>query len=242
MKEAAVQRKHNLYRDSIVMHNSDPNLHLLGEGTPINWGEEYGGESDTDPLDEKQHRAKQVVSVIHMDEGALPYDEEGSLERSPDGSEPEKSDRCLSPQAQDSSDSVKEVRTLLVKEVEVSTLDGKKAEEQLSNGTITQENGGTPEPRKEEEKEETTQAEDGSPTESSAEVHKEKREAPEPPPVALTETPAPDGEVQAECPEPSNKETGEEEASAQAGKAEAEIPLENSHKVTDESEGVQTQF
>ncbi|XP_010123619.1 PREDICTED: niban-like protein 1, partial [Chlamydotis macqueenii] len=30
VKEAAVQRKHNLYRDSMVMHNSDPNLHLLG--------------------------------------------------------------------------------------------------------------------------------------------------------------------------------------------------------------------
>ncbi|XP_070811713.1 protein Niban 2 [Pituophis catenifer annectens] len=245
VKEAAVQRKHNLYRDSIVMHNSDPNLHLLGEGTPINWGEEYGSESDTDPLDEKQHRAKQVVSVIHMDESALPFDEVGSLERSPDGSEPEKSERCPSPQTQDSSDSVKEVRTLLVKEVEVPALDGNKAEEQLSNGTITQERGGTPEPRKEEEEEEkekTTQAEDGCPTESSTEVHREKREAPEPPPVALTQTPAPDGVVQAECPEPSNKETGEEEVSAQAGKAEAEIPLENSHKVTDESEGVQTQF
>lgn len=239
MKEAAVQRKHNLYRDSIVMHNSDPNLHLLGEGTPINWGEEYGGESDTDPLDEKQHRAKQVVSVIHVDGSALPYDEVGSLERSPDGSEPEKSNRCSSPQTQDSSDSVKEVRTLLVKEVEVPALDGKKAEEQLSNGTITQENGGTPEPRKEEE---TSEAEDGCPTESSTELNKEKQEAPEPSPVAPTQTPAPDGGVQAECPEPSNKETGEEEISAQASKAEAEIPLENSHKVTDESEGVQTQF
>lgn len=241
MKEAAVQRKHNLYRDSIVMHNSDPNLHLLGEGTPINWGEEYAGESDTDPLDEKQHRAKQVVSVIHMDESALPYDEVGSLERSPDGSEAEKSDRCPSPQTEDSSDGVKEVRMLLVKQLEVPAMDGDKAEEQLSNGTITQESRGTPEPRKEEE-EETSQAEDGSPTESSNELNREKQEAPEPSPAAPTPTPAPDGGVRAECPEPSNKETGEEELSAQASKAEAKIPLENSHKVTDESEGVQTQF
>uniref|UniRef100_A0A8C5SA32 Niban apoptosis regulator 2 n=1 Tax=Laticauda laticaudata TaxID=8630 RepID=A0A8C5SA32_LATLA len=240
VKEAAVQRKHNLYRDSIVMHNSDPNLHLLGEGTPINWGEEYGGESDTDPLDEKHHRAKQVVSMIHVDEKALPYDE---VEKSPDGSEPEKSDCCPTPQTQDSLDAVKEVRMLLVKEVEVPSLDGNQAEEQLSNGTITQESGGTPEPSKEKEEEENSQAEDSSPTtESSTELNREKQEAPEPSPVAPMQPLAPNRGVQAECPEPSNKETGEEEVSAQASKAEAEIPLENSHKVTDESEGVQTQF
>ncbi|XP_039183066.1 protein Niban 2 [Crotalus tigris] len=237
VKEAAVQRKHNLYRDSIVMHNSDPNIHLLDEGTPINWGEEYGGESDVDPLDEKQHRAKQVVSMIHVDESALPC-EVGSLERSPDGSEPEKSDRCPSPQTQDSSEPVKELRTLLVKEVEIPIPDDHKAEEQLHNGTITQESGGTPEPRKKE----TSQAENGCTTESSTELHREKQEAPAPSPVAPTQLPAPDGGIQAECPEPANKETGEEQVSAQASKVEAEIPVENSPKVTDESEGVQTQF
>uniref|UniRef100_T1DM70 Niban-like protein 1-like protein n=1 Tax=Crotalus horridus TaxID=35024 RepID=T1DM70_CROHD len=237
VKEAAVQRKHNLYRDSIVMHNSDPNIHLLDEGTPINWGEEYGGESDVDPLDEKQHRAKQVVSMIHVDESALPC-EVGSLERSPDGSEPEKSNRCPSPQTQDSSEPVKELRTLLVKEVEIPIPDDHKAEEQLHNGTITQESGGTPEPRKKE----TSQAEDGCTTESSTELHREKQEAPAPSPVAPAQPPAPDGGIQAECPEPANKETGEEQVSAQASKVEAEIPVENSPKVTDESEGVQTQF
>ncbi|XP_015683052.1 niban-like protein 1 [Protobothrops mucrosquamatus] len=239
VKEAAVQRKHNLYRDSIVMHNSDPNIHLLDEGTPINWGEEYGGESDVDPLDEKQHRAKQVVSMIHVDESTLPC-EVGSLERSPDGSEPEKSDRCPSPQTQDSSEPVKELRTLLVKEVEIPIPDDNKAEEQLHNGTITQESRGTPEPKKEEK--ETSQAEDACPTESSTELHREKQEAPAPSPVAPTQPPAPDGGVQAECPEPANKETGEEQVSAQASKVEADVPVENSHKVTDESEGVQTQF
>ena len=35
-----MQRKHNLYRDSVVMHNSDPNLHLLAEGCS---NEEIGG-------------------------------------------------------------------------------------------------------------------------------------------------------------------------------------------------------
>uniref|UniRef100_A0A8C2CDQ8 Niban apoptosis regulator 2a n=1 Tax=Cyprinus carpio TaxID=7962 RepID=A0A8C2CDQ8_CYPCA len=51
VKEAAVQRRHNLYRDSMVLTNSDPNLHLLGEDT-IDWagqirgvkGERQGGE------------------------------------------------------------------------------------------------------------------------------------------------------------------------------------------------------
>ncbi|KFV77885.1 Niban-like 1, partial [Struthio camelus australis] len=74
VKEAAVQRKHNLYRDSMVMHNSDPNLHLLGEGIPIDWGEEYSSQPDTEPATDKRRRVKQVVSVIQDDEGALPYE------------------------------------------------------------------------------------------------------------------------------------------------------------------------
>ncbi|KAM8803228.1 protein Niban 2 isoform 2-T2 [Rhynchonycteris naso] len=73
VKEAAVQRKHNLYRDSMVLHNSDPNLHLLAEGTPIDWGEQYsgggGGSRDSGSpsprvpeaatISEKRRRAKQ---------------------------------------------------------------------------------------------------------------------------------------------------------------------------------------
>ncbi|KFQ30091.1 Niban-like 1, partial [Mesitornis unicolor] len=74
VKEAAVQRKHNLYRDSMVMHNSDPNLHLLGEGIPIDWGEEYSGQPEAEPAPDKRRRAKQVVSVIQDDEGVLPYE------------------------------------------------------------------------------------------------------------------------------------------------------------------------
>uniref|UniRef100_A0A8C2BHX9 Niban apoptosis regulator 2a n=1 Tax=Cyprinus carpio TaxID=7962 RepID=A0A8C2BHX9_CYPCA len=42
VKEAAVQRRHNLYRDSMVLTNSDPNLHLLGEDT-IDWAGQFGG-------------------------------------------------------------------------------------------------------------------------------------------------------------------------------------------------------
>lgn len=76
MKEAAVQRKHNLYRDSIVLTNSDPNLHLLGENPQIDWAEEFskqeaadGGRSgDTAAASgHKKRRMKQVVSMIQVD-------------------------------------------------------------------------------------------------------------------------------------------------------------------------------
>ncbi|XP_069799273.1 protein Niban 2 [Dendropsophus ebraccatus] len=66
VKDAATQRKHNLYRDSIVMHNSDPNLHLLGEGPPINWTDEYG--NNDEKAGDHHGRARQVVSIIQDDE------------------------------------------------------------------------------------------------------------------------------------------------------------------------------
>ncbi|XP_007942564.1 protein Niban 2 [Orycteropus afer afer] len=96
VKEAAVQRKHNLYRDSMVMRNSDPNLHLLAEGAPIDWGEEYGGGGSGDSnspcpdapevatISEKRRRAKQVVSVVQDEEMGLPF--EASPEPSPPAS------------------------------------------------------------------------------------------------------------------------------------------------------------
>ncbi|KAM3911918.1 protein Niban 2 [Leptodactylus fuscus] len=66
VKDAATQRKHNLYRDSMVMHNSDPNLHLLGEGPPIDWTDEYG--NGTEKAGDRHGRARQVVSIIQDDE------------------------------------------------------------------------------------------------------------------------------------------------------------------------------
>ncbi|XP_063792490.1 protein Niban 2-like [Pseudophryne corroboree] len=66
VKDAATQRKHNLYRDSMVMHNSDPNLHLLGEGPPINWTEEYA--NNTENSGNRLGRLRQVVSIIQDDE------------------------------------------------------------------------------------------------------------------------------------------------------------------------------
>ncbi|XP_075934269.1 protein Niban 2b [Anarhichas minor] len=67
VKEAAVQRRHNLYRDSIVLSSSDPSLHLLGDNPSIDWagaGEDTeggGGES------QKRRRMKQVVSMIQVE-------------------------------------------------------------------------------------------------------------------------------------------------------------------------------
>ncbi|KAF1642661.1 Niban-like protein 1, partial [Eudyptes chrysocome] len=116
VKEAAVQRKHNLYRDSMVMHNSDPNLHLLGEGIPIDWGEEYSGQPEAEPAADKRRRAKQVVSVIQDDEGVLPYkvDAEALLQPgSPELREPEEPDPGVLPS---SPDGVEEIREALAKE------------------------------------------------------------------------------------------------------------------------------
>ncbi|XP_016369948.1 niban-like protein 1 isoform X2 [Sinocyclocheilus rhinocerous] len=87
VKEAAVQRRHNLYRDSIVLTNSDPNLHLLGENPPIDWAEEYGegleeldGENTGDPEVQKRRRMKQVVSMIHIEGNASVLPNESCLE------------------------------------------------------------------------------------------------------------------------------------------------------------------
>lgn len=72
VKEAAVQRKHNLYRDSIVLTNSDPNLHLLGEG-PIDWAQQYGGEGEEQVRGGNRKR-RQVVSMIQLEGmGPLTY-------------------------------------------------------------------------------------------------------------------------------------------------------------------------
>ncbi|XP_041262510.1 protein Niban 2 isoform X2 [Onychostruthus taczanowskii] len=130
VKEAAVQRKHNLYRDSMVMHNSDPNLHLLGEGLPIDWSEEYSGQPEAEPAAERRRRAKQVVSVIQDDEGALPYGAEALLQPgSPEPREPEEAHPVVPPSPPDA---VKEIREALAQE---SLGDGTGAEERLMNGT-----------------------------------------------------------------------------------------------------------
>ncbi|XP_041854748.1 protein Niban 2-like [Melanotaenia boesemani] len=79
VKEAAVQRRHNLYRDSIVLSSSDPSLHLLGENPSIDWAGEYGGapeeaegprgDAEGGGEAQKKKRMKQVVSMI-QEEGS----------------------------------------------------------------------------------------------------------------------------------------------------------------------------
>ncbi|XP_058709561.1 protein Niban 2-like isoform X1 [Poecile atricapillus] len=130
VKEAAVQRKHNLYRDSMVMHNSDPNLHLLGEGLPIDWSEEYSGQPEAEPAAERRRRAKQVVSVIQDDEGALPYGAEALLQ--PGSPEPQEAEEAHPGVPPSPPDAVKEIREALAQE---SLGDGAGVEERLVNGT-----------------------------------------------------------------------------------------------------------
>lgn len=214
------------------MHNSDPNLHLLGTESSINWGEEFDGQPDSDPVGEKRHLVKQVVS---LDEVALP-DDVTSLEGSQETTElqPEEANLCSSPPVPGSPDDVQEIRGLLVKEfqVEVPVAVGDKVEEQLCNGAIIQESNATIDSL--EEKEEAAARMAGNhPTEDSTEP---QREVPEATAASSVKLPA-----QADHAEPSDKETGEE-VSAQVCKVKAESALENSHESTDDSEGIQTQF
>ncbi|XP_039239670.1 protein Niban 2 isoform X2 [Pipra filicauda] len=133
VKEAAVQRKHNLYRDSMVLHNSDPNLHLLGEGIPIDWGEEYPGQPEPEPAGQgdRRRRARQVVSVIQDDEGTLPYEM---------GTEPrELQDPGVPPS---SPGGVKEIREALAQESPGDGAGEEEEEEQLTNGTDATREGG----------------------------------------------------------------------------------------------------
>lgn len=71
VKEAAIQRRHNLYRDSIVLGNSDPNLYLMEENS-IDWAGQYGG-GDGGGGD-RIRRRRQIVSMIQVEGMAsMPY-------------------------------------------------------------------------------------------------------------------------------------------------------------------------
>nr|XP_015222122.1 PREDICTED: niban-like protein 1 [Lepisosteus oculatus] len=146
VKEAAVQRRHNLYRDSIVLTNSDPNLLLLGEGPPINWGGDVGdgegGGGGGEPT--KRRRIKQVVSMIQVDGtlvvpnesclevpgvGGIPEDQEGEAENTSTGGDAE---------SLKSPDSIHEIRDLITPKVEVQ-VSLPTADAPLTNGTVPQE-------------------------------------------------------------------------------------------------------
>lgn len=81
MKEAAVQRRHNLYRDSLILTNSDPNLQLLGEIPSVEWSTKFGGDEVKGSVDAGEdeegvssRRRRQVVSMIQLDGVPLPYE------------------------------------------------------------------------------------------------------------------------------------------------------------------------
>ncbi|NXJ54580.1 NIBL1 protein, partial [Spizaetus tyrannus] len=212
VKEAAVQRKHNLYRDSMVMHNSDPNLHLLGEGIPIDWGEEYSGQPEAEPDTDKRRRAKQVVSVIQDDEGVLPYEAGAEALLQPGSPEPREPDPGAPPS---SPDGVEEIREALAKE---SLGDGVEAEERLMNESRVQHTApASPKPR--------------------ADVPSEAKM-----PHDTPASPAPGAETSSPsagpaCHQPSDKETGEEVAPP-GGECSPPQPM----STTESGEGVQTEF
>lgn len=131
MKEAAVQRRHNLYRDSLILTNSDPNLQLLGENPSVEWSTKFGGDEMEGSVDATQvneggssRRRKQVVSMIQLDGVPLPYEsclevpgvelipeeDAGMTEGKDGGKANEDLDPCDDPK---SPDSVNEIRGLI---------------------------------------------------------------------------------------------------------------------------------
>lgn len=133
-----MQRKHNLYRDSMVMHNSDPNLHLLGEGMPIDWGDEHSAQAEGEPQADRRRRAKQVVSVIQDDEGVLPYAVGAEALLQPGSPQPPE----LEEPPPSSPDGVEEIQKALAKE---SHGDAGEVEERLRNGTDAKRESGATE-------------------------------------------------------------------------------------------------
>ncbi|KAM9338549.1 protein Niban 2a [Symphorus nematophorus] len=167
VKEAAVQRRHNLYRDSIILTNSDPNLHLLGENPQVDWATKFGGDEADGSVDGggsdgggSRSRRKQVVSMIQLDGVPLPYESclevpgvelipEEDVEMSEGKEEDEEEDEedVDLPKEPMSPDSVNEIRDLINPVVEVVLPVTEENESDMTNGTepttgtITMEDG-----------------------------------------------------------------------------------------------------
>uniref|UniRef100_A0A673IWE4 Niban-like protein 1 n=1 Tax=Sinocyclocheilus rhinocerous TaxID=307959 RepID=A0A673IWE4_9TELE len=147
VKEAAVQRRHNLYRDSMVLTNSDPNLHLLGEDT-IDWAGQFGGvKGDRQGGEVANRKRKQIVSMIHLDGMPLPYEscqEVPGVDGIPEESEGQteqdlETEKPVNPiqhvpieKEPGSPDSLNEIRDLINPVLEVVEKDGS----QLTNGML----------------------------------------------------------------------------------------------------------
>lgn len=146
VKEAAVQRRHNLYRDSMVLTNSDPNLHLLGDET-IDWGGQFGGVKSEKRGEATNRKRKQIVSMINIDGMPLPYEscqEVPGIEGIPEENEgldivPEKTLQIVEKKT-GSPDKVNEIRHLINPVLEVVE-PAEKHGLPLTNGVLPLEEG-----------------------------------------------------------------------------------------------------
>ncbi|KAF3702280.1 Niban-like protein 1 Protein FAM129B [Channa argus] len=150
VKEAAVQRRHNLYRDSMILSNSDPNLNLLGETSPVDWATKFVGDevegSDSGGVagGSLGKKRRQVVSMIQLDGVPLPYESclevpgvELIPEEDADVPEGRKEDRKDLEEDLDtpkSPDSVNEIRDLINPVVEVVLPVSKENQDDMANG------------------------------------------------------------------------------------------------------------
>ncbi|XP_048021183.1 protein Niban 2a isoform X1 [Megalobrama amblycephala] len=155
VKEAAVQRRHNLYRDSMVLTNSDLNLHLLGENT-IDWADHFGGVKGEKQGGEVANRKrKQIVSMIHLDGMPLPYEscqEVPGVDGIPEETEGQMeqdlaTEKPLNPvehvpikKEPGSPDSINDIRDLINPVLEV-VIPAEKDSSQLTNGMFPLEEG-----------------------------------------------------------------------------------------------------
>ncbi|XP_040012860.1 protein Niban 2a [Xiphias gladius] len=150
VKEAAVQRRHNLYRDSIILTNSDPNLHLLGETPPVDWATKFGGDESDGSVGGgtegggSGRRRRQVVSMIQLDGMPLAYEsclEVPGVELIPEEdaelSEGKMEDEEIlgTPEGPKSPDSVDEIRDLIKTTVEVVLPVSEEKQGDVTNGT-----------------------------------------------------------------------------------------------------------
>lgn len=167
VKEAAVQRRHNLYRDSLVLNNSDPNLQLLGETPAVEWSTKFGsdeleGSMNAGEVKEESssRRRKQVVSMIQLDGLPLPYEsclEVPGVELIPEedaemteGKNAAKHEEELEPSDDPKSpDSVNEIRGLINPMLEMVLPASERNQEEalrrtqteIKTGTVTMEDG-----------------------------------------------------------------------------------------------------
>uniref|UniRef100_A0A8C3A134 Niban apoptosis regulator 2a n=1 Tax=Cyclopterus lumpus TaxID=8103 RepID=A0A8C3A134_CYCLU len=151
VKEAAVQRRHNLYRDSIILSNSDPNLHLLEESPQVDWAAKFGGDEPEGPVGDggesegggSGSRRRQVVSMIQLDGIPLSFEscmEVPGVEIIPE-EDAEASEEPMSP------DSVTGIRDLINPMVKLAPPVSKESPSDMTNGmepttgTVTWEDG-----------------------------------------------------------------------------------------------------